>query len=327
MYVYTVIYKSVTLVRRLAATMGLLSITFLLSVLVPAYLFRESGIFGIDLWGHVLQHDPETCASIFTRNYAIYLSLYVPVYLVLYHSPMSLLFQPFKLNKRYPPVSLVTVEAARSLRGVLIASLMEIVVHELTRRGACPVCSLPFFHVDQDRGAASALPLLGALITGYLWGDCHFYFTHRLLHFRQLYAKIHKYHHESFNPDPFSGLSMHPIESAVYFFSAFAISFFVPLWFARLMFIGQIVFPLEGHAGFGSWNHEETVNHYIHHSKFEWNYGSSPLWDKICGTDYKLGATNNSVARENAAAESARLAGSIIGKGFDGEAAKLGKRE
>jgi len=46
----------------------------------------------------------------------------------------------------------------------------------------------------------------------YLWGDMHVYWTHRILHIPILYKYIHKTHHLSFNPEPFSSLSMHPVE-------------------------------------------------------------------------------------------------------------------
>ena len=54
----------------------------------------------------------------------------------------------------------------------------------------------------------------------------------------------------------------------------------------RGLVIGLIIAPLEGHWGMGNWNKEGTFNHYIHHSKFNWNYGSSPMWDHIMGTNY-----------------------------------------
>ena len=83
------------------------------------------------------------------------------------------------------------------------------------------------------------------------------------------------------------GLSMHWFESSVYFSAAPMLAFVLPLWSYRLFTLGLIIFPLGGHSGFGSWEKEAEYNHYIHHSKFNWNYGSSPMWDHLMGTDYK----------------------------------------
>ena len=77
----------------------------------------------------------------------------------------------------------------------------------------------------------------------------------------------------------------------------------------------MIFFPLAGHSGYGTWHDEASYNHYIHHSKFNWNYGSSPLWDHIMGTNYVPNATQSS-ARERIAAEQAAIAGGTIGTGF-----------
>lgn len=307
--------------------MGFVSLSCLGVLLTTSYYTRLDKQSGVDLWGWLMVQTPEDWHDILIRNCVLFVALYLPIYYLLYLSPLKSLFHSYKLNKRYPPASMVLKEAIRSTRGVLIASAMETLVHSLTRRNIFPLMSPPqFLNVSENRSEVSVVPLLLVLLLGYLWGDCHFYWTHRLLHIKQLYARIHKVHHESFNPNPFSGLSMHPIESAVYFSSAFMLSFVVPIWVARLMFIGLIILPLEGHAGFGSWNHEETVNHYLHHSKFEWNYGSSPLWDKLMGTDLKLQtdrteqSTPAEQARERAAIESALLAGSALGKGIEGEA-------
>ena len=51
----------------------------------------------------------------------------------------------------------------------------------------------------------------GLLLTP-IWREFHFYFAHRLLHFRALYAQVHSLHHRNTDIEPFAGLSMHPIE-------------------------------------------------------------------------------------------------------------------
>ena len=86
---------------------------------------------------------------------------------------------------------------------------------------------------------------------------------------------------------PFIGLSMHWLESSVYFSAAPLMAFALPLWGYRILTLGLIIFPLGAHTGFGSWNHELDWKHYIHHSKFNWNYGSTPIWDHLMGTNYK----------------------------------------
>merc|ERR1712137_403521 len=61
-----------------------------------------------------------------------------------------------------------------------------------------------------------------------LWSDFHFYMVHRLIHVVPvLYSHVHKVHHYARNPDPWSGMSMHPLEHAL-FFSAMLLCLVVP---------------------------------------------------------------------------------------------------
>ena len=84
----------------------------------------------------------------------------------------------------------------------------------------------------------------------------------------------------------------------------------------RAMSIGLIIFPLEGHWGFGNWNKEGTFNHYIHHSKFNWNYGSSPMWDHIMGTNFPNKDKKKDIKREQAAKEQAAIVKCQMGENF-----------
>merc|ERR1719394_72922 len=47
--------------------------------------------------------------------------------------------------------------------------------------------------------------------------EFHFVIYHRILHIQPLYKWFHAHHHLSYNPSPWSGLSMHPVESITYF--------------------------------------------------------------------------------------------------------------
>ena len=80
---------------------------------------------------------------------------------------------------------------------------------------------------------------------------------------------------------------MHWLESTIYFSAAPCIAFIAPLWTFKVLNFALILLPLGDHCGFGSEKYKSGYSHYIHHAKFNWNYGGSPFWDYIMGTNYK----------------------------------------
>lgn len=120
-----------------------------------------------------------------------------------------------------------------------------------------------------------------------------FYFAHRLLHFSLLYEIAHKLHHRNISPGPWSGLSMHPIEHAIYF-STILLFFLIPSHPIHMINLASRlgVSPAQGHTGFDrlAMGEDMTMNvsyyaHYLHHKYFEVNYsdGMVPL-DKWFGS-------------------------------------------
>ena len=93
----------------------------------------------------------------------------------------------------------------------------------------------------------------------------------------------------------------------------------------RFTIKGLLIFPLEGHCGHGSWAVEDTWNHYIHHSKFNWNYGSSPLWDHLMGTNYDPAKISSALGkeREQESLEQAKLVGASIAVGLKGNTVEI----
>eukprot|EP00756_Hemistasia_phaeocysticola_P024898 Hpha_TRINITY_DN15976_c2_g6::TRINITY_DN15976_c2_g6_i1::g.73995::m.73995 len=109
-----------------------------------------------------------------------------------------------------------------------------------------------------------------------VWRDVHFYFAHRFIHIRAVYKYVHSLHHRNADPEPFSGMTMHPIEHIYYFSNAFTptlflndLSPFVFLW----LFIHLTIAPAAGHSGWED-HFQADQYHYTHHRKFECNYGS-----------------------------------------------------
>jgi len=134
------------------------------------------------------------------------------------------------------------------------------------------------------------------------WREFHFYWVHRMIHPWKrnlpligdpgyfLYKNFHKLHHLSYNPGPFSGLSMHPVEHFIYY-TCTLLPLFVtlhPLHFLYAKFHADIA-PIAGHDGFDKPGGAADF-HYLHHAKYECNYGV-PLvnFDGLFGTwmDYK----------------------------------------
>lgn len=108
-----------------------------------------------------------------------------------------------------------------------------------------------------------------------LWRDIHFYFAHRLLHFRPLFVQCHSLHHRNTDIEPFAGLCMHPVEH-LYYYSCilpsliFSISPFAFVWNG----VHLLLAPGASHSGFED-HFQADSYHYAHHRWFECNYAGT----------------------------------------------------
>jgi len=110
--------------------------------------------------------------------------------------------------------------------------------------------------------------------------ETHFFAIHRIIHIEPLYRWIHKLHHNSVNPSPWSSLSMHPVEGTAYFAEIlwhlvlFSNPFLLVLQWNTAAFAAAV-----GHLGFDKLEITEdsafashSYGHYLHHKYFEVNY-------------------------------------------------------
>lgn len=126
-----------------------------------------------------------------------------------------------------------------------------------------------------------------------IWISFHFYWVHRWMHWPPLYRLAHAVHHRNTNVGPWSGLSMHPIETMLFFSS-------VLIHLVLLSHPLHVLFHLQhqgltaatSHTGFEAFQVGDKkfvalgrFHHQIHHRYFDCNYGNLEMpWDKLFGS-------------------------------------------
>lgn len=234
-----------------------------------------------------------------------------------YSGPTAQPLKPFKYNPNAQyssqplpgvtaPAGVVLGSAAlerevfHTTLGLLVSAVLHVWFTRFLAQG-----SLPFL---EDFSGPYLLWNIACVLLGGLWREAHFYVVHRGMHpwwdrrfgIKQgdlgafFYRWCHSLHHASYNPGPFSGLSMHPVEHVVYYSCCL-----LPLLLAPLMPCSPLLFlyikfhadiaPIGGHDGYSAPGVGGDF-HWLHHAKYECNYGCPivPL-DRLFGTwvDYK----------------------------------------
>ena len=141
--------------------------------------------------------------------------------------------------------------------------------------------------------------LLLSLPVALVLHDFYFYWTHRLLHTRWLFRRVHGVHHRSRNPSPWAAFSFHPLEALIQGLALPLILLAMPLneYVVIAFAIHQIVRNAHGHAavetlprGFARhWLGRlfvTTTHHHLHHETGRGNYGLWFTWmDRLFGTE------------------------------------------
>ena len=117
-----------------------------------------------------------------------------------------------------------------------------------------------------------------------IWESMHFYFIHRLLHYKPFY-RWHAPHHRNINIGPWSGFSMHPIEHVLYF-STILIHLVVashPIHMLYHMYFTALA-AVVSHTGYSGIlvKEKKAVDlgdffHQLHHRYFDCNYGTAAM--------------------------------------------------
>jgi len=131
--------------------------------------------------------------------------------------------------------------------------------------------------------------------------DTWFYWLHRFFHLPNVYSKVHRIHHLSVNPSPWTSFSFHVLEAIGEGLVILPLVYLIPMHKFTLLFFGFSIFAINvyGHLGYEiapKWFRNSiffefinsSVYHNLHHSKFKGNYGLYfRFWDKIMGTEHE----------------------------------------
>lgn len=142
---------------------------------------------------------------------------------------------------------------------------------------------------------------------GYLWlslvlviflQDTYFYFTHRLAHHPKCYRWLHRGHHYSNNPTPWTAFAFDPAEAVVQALYLMGAVCLIPMHLSVLcavvlvMSMGALCHHLSlrlfASSAFGDWLGSWVVgptHHWFHHRKYTVHYGLYfTFWDRVMGT-------------------------------------------
>lgn len=133
--------------------------------------------------------------------------------------------------------------------------------------------------------------LLGDVLPSIILCELMFFYSHRLFHSRELYARIHRTHHAFTAPIALSAQYAHPIE--------FIVSNFLPLHLPRMLLLRDChiisfwvfssmvaLVSCSVHSGYALWGMEKLARrHDWHHQRVSVNFGTFWVLDCIHGTD------------------------------------------
>lgn len=144
---------------------------------------------------------------------------------------------------RKHPIGQVSREAWNSIGPLVVKALIWTFVEKLHTSGYSLLYSNRPVHLGSALCTAIALDYLH---------DAWFYWTHRLLHTKLLYRRVHYIHHQSTVPTAFTGYSFHIIEAMIVFANEIFVCFLFPMHIGvhRVYHMYMTVIHNGGHAGY-----------------------------------------------------------------------------
>ncbi len=136
--------------------------------------------------------------------------------------------------------------------------------------------------------------LLLSFVMVLLLQDTYFYFTHRCLHQPRLFKLLHRGHHRSTQPTPWTSFAFDPPEALLQALFLVVVVCIVPMHYFVFMFVllTMTIWSIVNHLGFELYRDWTKLgwfigakHHLIHHQKYNLHYGLYfTFWDRLLGT-------------------------------------------
>ncbi len=197
-----------------------------------------------------------------------------------------------KIQPQQPAKRMLLQELLHSLSTAFAFATIGLVIYGMGQLGWTKIYNA----IDQYGYSYFIISILMTLFIH----DTYFYWLHRALHHPRLFRRVHRIHHQSFNPTPLAAFSFHPVESILEIG-------FLPLWIvlvpihpaALLVFASlSLLWNVIGHLGYeifpkgfvrhpvGRWFNTST-HHNMHHARGKSNYGLYfNFWDTWMSTNH-----------------------------------------
>ena len=152
-------------------------------------------------------------------------------------------------------------------------------------------------YLDPSRYGLWYLPV--SLLLALLLHETYYYWVHRWMHHPRIFRKVHKVHHDSLSPTPWTAFSFHPWESVIEALILPLILLILPMniyvlgFYLLLMTFSSVINHLNveifPEALRNSWAGKQLINathHHHHHEEFSTNYGLYfTFWDRWMNTE------------------------------------------
>ncbi|MGF1570121.1 MAG: sterol desaturase family protein [Nodosilinea sp.] len=209
---------------------------------------------------------------------------------LIFYSPFSRSFVAPQVRRQRPRWPAIQQDIWLSVLSAGVFALAAALIMAAYGRGGTQLYNHPQEHGLWYLGASYGVALV--------LQDAYFYFTHRLAHHPVLFPWLHRGHHRSRHPTPWTSFAFDPLEAVVQSLFLVALVFVVPLHFITLFAVlaTMTVWAVLNHLGvdrlplsfphhwLGRW-FIGPAHHSIHHLKYTVHYGLYfTFWDRVLGT-------------------------------------------